>query len=74
LGQKTQVLCVTHLPQVAAQADHHIHMRKMSCKGQTYTQVSALSRDERIQEVARMLGGVEITEKTLKHAEEMLGC
>ena len=74
LGEKAQVLCVTHLPQVAAKADHHIHMHKITQKGDTYTRVSTLSQVERVQEVARMLGGVAITDKTLKHAEEMLGC
>jgi len=74
LGQKAQVLCVTHLPQVAAKADQHIHMHKVTQKDHTYTRVNQLSQAERVQEVARMLGGVAITDKTLKHAEEMLGC
>jgi DNA repair protein RecN (Recombination protein N) len=73
LGQKAQVLCVTHLPQVAALGDHHFHIAKHIENGQTRTLVSVLDKPGRIHEVARMLGGVKITEKTLEHAEEMLG-
>jgi DNA repair protein RecN (Recombination protein N) len=72
LGEQRQVLCVTHLPQVAAQAHHQLQVKKNARKGQTYTQIVALGAAERIQEVARMLGGIEITEKTLAHAKEML--
>ncbi len=73
LGKKAQVLCVTHLPQVAALGDHHFHISKQIENGQTRTLVSVLDKPGRIHEVARMLGGVKITEKTLEHAEEMLG-
>lgn len=72
LGNSRQVLCVTHLPQVAAQAHQHLQVRKFTRKGQTYTDITPLSPGDRIGEVARMLGGVEITEKTLAHAREML--
>ncbi len=72
LGNDRQVLCVTHLPQVAAQAHHHLQVKKAARDGQTYTGISPLSPDDRIEEVARMLGGVEITERTLDHAREML--
>lgn len=73
LGQKAQVLCVTHLPQVAAQGDHHFFITKKTEDGKTRTHVNVLDKKGRIEEVARMLGGVKITDKTLQHAQEMLG-
>ena len=73
LGQGRQVFCVTHLHQVAAQGHHHLLVEKISTAGTTQTQVRKLTRDERKHEIARMLGGVRITEQTLAHAEEMLG-
>jgi DNA repair protein RecN (Recombination protein N) len=72
LAQRRQVLCVTHLPQVASQAHRHLRVSKTSDGRSTRTQVSALDAAERIEEVARMLGGVEITARTRAHAEEML--
>lgn len=72
LGKKAQVLCVTHLPQVAAQGDHHFHISKHSDGLQTRTQVKVLTSLERVEEIARMLGGVNITETTRSHAKEML--
>ena len=72
LGASRQVLCVTHLPQVASLADQHFRISKVTDGKTTRTQVKALSEDERIEELARMLGGVEITRKTLDHAAEML--
>ncbi len=72
LGEERQVLCVTHLPQVAAQAHHHLQVSKTAGRGKTTTGISVLSEDGRVEEVARMLGGVEITERTLEHAREML--
>jgi DNA repair protein RecN (Recombination protein N) len=66
------VLCVTHLPQVASLADQHLRISKVSDGKSTRTGLQVLRKDERIQELARMLGGVEITRKTLDHAEEML--
>ncbi|MFQ5904522.1 MAG: DNA repair protein RecN, partial [Candidatus Binatia bacterium] len=67
-----QVICVTHLPQIAALADSHYVVRKEVVKGRTFTEVQRLNDKERIAEVARMLGGVKITEKTRRHAEEMI--
>ena len=67
-----QVLCVTHLPQIAALAEHHLLIEKSERQGRTYTQVTALDRTGRIRELARMIGGAEITLTTLKSAEEML--
>ena len=72
LGETRQVLCVTHLPQVAAQGHHHLQISKQSDKKSTRTTVQALQEDSRIQEIARMLGGMEITEQTLAHAQEMV--
>lgn len=72
LGRHGQVLCVTHLPQVAAQADHHLFVRKATDGESTHTTVASLSNKERVHEIARMLGGVEITASTLTHAREML--
>ena len=72
LGKSAQVLCVTHLPQVASQAHQHLFVYKTSDKAVTTSQVKTLSTEERIEETARMLGGVNITESTLAHAKEML--
>lgn len=72
LGGVRQVLCVTHLPQVAAQAHNHLQVRKVTRDDQTYTAIKILGKEERVGEVARMLGGREITRKTLDHAREMI--
>ena len=72
LGQRRQVFSVTHLPQVASLAAHHFRVAKVSDGEATRTTVRVLGEDERIEELARMLGGVEITRKTLEHAAEML--
>ena len=72
LGANRQVLCVTHLPQVASLADQHFRISKVSDGKSTRTRVHPLGKDERTEELARMLGGVEITRKTLAHAAEML--
>ncbi|RQW84728.1 MAG: DNA repair protein RecN, partial [Geobacter sp.] len=67
-----QVLCITHHPQVAAFADHHFKVNKTTESGRTRTTVDLLSVEERVLEVARMLSGAKITEKTLEHAREMM--
>ncbi|MBT3813744.1 MAG: DNA repair protein RecN [Gammaproteobacteria bacterium] len=72
LGKCAQVLCVTHLPQVASQAHQHLFVFKTSDAEMTTSQVRTLSTEQRIEETARMLGGVNITESTLTHAKEML--
>ena len=73
LGEARQVLCVTHLPQVAARGDHHFQVAKSgNGKGGTVSSVTSLDRASRVEEVARMLGGLEITATTRKHAKEML--
>ena len=72
LGSRHQVLCVTHLPQVASQAHHHLQVHKRTGDDSTATAVTPLQRDERIQEIARMLGGMELTQATVEHATEMV--
>lgn len=73
LGEARQVLCVTHLPQVAACADWQWRIAKHEQDGQTLSEVTPLADDARIEEIARMLGGVNITATTREHAAEMLG-
>jgi DNA repair protein RecN (Recombination protein N) len=73
LGKSRQVLCVTHLPQVAAQADWQWSIAKKTQDGQTTSAVAVLDAQARIGEIARMLGGEKITETTRRHAAEMLG-
>ncbi|WP_422660721.1 DNA repair protein RecN [Paenibacillus sp. EC2-1] len=72
LAKTCQVFSITHLPQVACMADHQYLIEKKLYDGRTMTQVESLNEDGRVKELARMLGGVEITEKTLHHAQEML--
>jgi len=73
LGGERQVLCVTHLPQVAACANWQWQVIKSNEDGQARSRVIALDEAARVEEIARMLGGVEITEITREHAREMLG-
>jgi len=72
LSKNRQVLCVTHLPQVAAQAHQHLYVEKQHHEDMTASRVRLLEDEERVLETARMLGGVEITDNTLAHAREML--
>lgn len=73
LGQDRQVLCVTHLPQVASQASRHFQVSKGSvADGRTVSRIAPLAAAERVEEIARMLGGLEITATTRKHARELL--
>lgn len=72
LGDRAQVLCVTHLPQVASQAHAHVRVAKLTDGKTTRTTLHTLTHDERIEEIARMLGGVDITDKAREHAAEML--
>lgn len=72
LSKKVQVLCITHLPQVAAQATHHLQVKKLTADQQTVASITPLQEQARVEEIARMLGGIKITEQTLKHAKEML--
>ncbi len=72
VGSHVQVLCVTHLPQVAAQAHNHMQVSKKVVKGMTKTQLRTLNKKETRDEIARMLGGAKVTKKTQQHAQEML--
>jgi DNA repair protein RecN (Recombination protein N) len=73
LGQQRQVLCVTHLPQVAARGDQHLLVSKTGAgTGPPVSRITPLERKQRVEELARMLGGIEITDTTRKHAREML--
>ena len=73
LGSRHQVMCVTHLPQVAAAANQQWQVSKSAANGKVASQVAVLDRASRVEEIARMLGGVKITETTRKHAAELLG-
>jgi DNA repair protein RecN (Recombination protein N) len=72
LGEQRQVLCVTHLPQVASQGHQHVRVSKLTDGKTTRTTLTGLSDDQRVEELARMLGGIEITATSRDHAREML--
>ena len=72
LGESHQILCVTHLPQVAAQGNQHFKVIKSQSGDKTLSQLNVLSRNERVEEIARMLGGATITDTTRRHARELL--
>ncbi|RUR13810.1 DNA repair protein RecN [Legionella sp. km772] len=72
LGERLQVFCVTHQPQVAASAHHHFMVKKQSDAEQTFTHIVSLKSDDKIDEIARMIGGLTITEQTRSHAKELL--
>jgi DNA repair protein RecN (Recombination protein N) len=72
LGYSGQAICVTHLPQVASQGHHHLRVAKLTDGKTTRTTISELTMDERAEELARMLGGLEVTGKAREHAREML--
>ena len=73
VSRRAQVLCVTHLPQVAAGADRHFQVAKRLAGERTVTSVEPLDREARVMEMARMLGGAQVTETTLAHARELIG-
>ena len=72
LSTSQQVICITHLPQVAAQAHHQLQVNKKHLADSTHIEVEKLDKTQRVEEIARMLGGVNLTQKTRSHAEEML--
>ncbi|UVL23695.1 DNA repair protein RecN [Pseudomonas donghuensis] len=72
LGERGQVLTVTHLPQVAAQGHHHLFVHKVRDSDATHTAVANLGKRERVEEVARMLGGIDLTKESLAHARKMV--
>ncbi len=73
LGENNQIICVTHLPQVAASAEHQLFVNKSTDGETTETQVLALTKSERVNEIARLLAGDEITETAMKNAQELIG-
>ncbi len=72
LARTCQVLCVTHLPQIATFGDHHYVIEKKAAGGRTRTSIRAVEGEERTEEVARMLSGAKLTETSRKHAEQMI--
>lgn len=68
----SQVLCISHLPQVAAMADHHYHIQKQEVTNRTFTSLTEIFGDERIDEISRIMSGTEVTELTFKHAKELI--
>ena len=72
LGEKRQILCITHLPQIAAMADQHFLIEKESTENETTTQITPLNQEGSVQEVARLMGGSEVTEATLAAARELV--
>jgi DNA repair protein RecN (Recombination protein N) len=72
LARRHQVVCITHLPQIACYGEHHFAVRKATRQGRTTTALEALSGEARLEEIARMLGGVNVSPKTRAHAREML--
>ena len=72
IAQTHQIICITHLPQIAAYGNHNYKIEKNSDESMTFTTVLPLSENEKIREIARLLGGVNITETTIKSAEELV--
>ena len=72
VSKKHQVVCVTHLPQIAAMADNHCMLLKEEKDGKTQTRLEVLERNQKIKELARLMGGAKVTELTIRHSEEML--
>jgi DNA repair protein RecN (Recombination protein N) len=73
LAASCQVVCITHLPQIASQARHHLRVEKRVEGGRTVTRVRPLGAEERVEELARMLGGRHVTETSREHARELMG-
>ncbi|MEQ8196798.1 MAG: DNA repair protein RecN [Clostridiaceae bacterium] len=72
ISLKHQVLCITHLPQIACLSDNHFYITKDEYKGKTYSRIKILNKDEKISEIAKMIGAAEITETTMAHSKEMI--
>ena len=72
IAKKKQTLCVTHLPQIAAMGDHHLRISKTVREGRSYTDVSPMDRAHRVDEIARLLSGEQISEAARRNAEELL--
>ena len=72
ISKHHQVICITHLPQIASFGDHHFKISKRVEQGRTHTMIEPVHGEDRVKEIARMLGGVKISKKTMDHAREML--
>jgi DNA repair protein RecN (Recombination protein N) len=72
IARGVQVLCITHLPQVAAFADHHYRVEKMEQDGRTRTELVRLDSEQRVLEMARMLGGAQVSDRAIEHAREII--
>jgi DNA repair protein RecN (Recombination protein N) len=72
LGNRGQVICVTHQPQVASQCHHHLYVSKLAGPNSTATQLRKLDDEQRVEEIARMLGGDSLSKKSLDHARELI--
>jgi DNA repair protein RecN (Recombination protein N) len=72
LAEKLQVFTITHLPQVAAKGSHHFKVQKVISEGKTYTRLNKLDKEERIQEIAMMLSGNQITPTAIAHAKQLM--
>ena len=72
LSQTQQVLCITHLPQIAAFGDQHFLIEKTETRGRTQTEIRAMAEEERVQEIARMLSGAKLTETSIRHAQSLI--
>ena len=72
IAAASQVLCVTHLPQIAGFADHHYHVEKSEVDGRTVATLDELSGEERVREIGRMLSGQRLTPEALRHAEQLI--
>ena len=72
ISEATQVLCITHLPQVAAMSDHHLLIQKLEKQNRTSTVINELTQNEKIEELGRMMTGAKLTETAIEHSEELL--
>ena len=72
IANKTQVLCITHLPQVASISDNHLYITKIEANNRTYTEIKSLNQEERIHEIAKMLAGDNINEVVINNAKNLL--
>ncbi|MPN57309.1 DNA repair protein RecN [bioreactor metagenome] len=72
LSRKTQVICITHLPQIAANADTHYCIEKSTSNERTFTTIKKLNYEQQKDEIARLIAGSNITEKTMEHATEII--
>jgi len=73
ISKNTQILCITHLPQIASLSDNHIYVDKIVESNKTFTKIKILNTAERIKEIARMLGGNENIEASMAHAKKLIG-